>query len=355
MCVRGGSDPPLGVLYYTGHGLQYLGENYVVPSDVNLAQKAEGIARSSINVDREVLAQATLPNDGTCVLIFDACRNDPSKGREDLAGSFNQVIPPRGTIITYSTAAGRYAIAPRSAEANSIYTGILVDELRKANAQITVKDFLDAVRFRVRRYMSEHQDAFLRKHAQDPEVAANLSLRLSFALEKPPLLAIEETARKAEQDDWAVIERTIEPAERAKLLKAFIDRHPQSRFLQAAQVQLERAAISEAANEKTRVQIEKDVGDSEFRSDQAKALDGDKDAAYRVAQMFKDGTNSLRRDERRTVQWLRLASELGNGIASYQLYLYYRDRKLDREAVRYENAAREQGYTPPPRLDTRRG
>ena len=353
--VRGGSDPPLGVLYYTGHGLQYLGENYVVPSDVNLAQKAEGIARSSINVDREVLAQATLPNDGTCVLIFDACRNDPSKGREDLAGSFNQVIPPRGTIITYSTAAGRYAIAPRSAEANSIYTGILVDELRKANAQITVKDFLDAVRFRVRRYMSEHQDAFLRKHAQDPEVAANLSLRLSFALEKPPLLAIEETARKAEQDDWAVIERTIEPAERAKLLKAFIDRHPQSRFLQAAQVQLERAAISEAANEKTRVQIEKDVGDSEFRSDQAKALDGDKDAAYRVAQMFKDGTNSLRRDERRTVQWLRLASELGNGIASYQLYLYYRDRKLDREAVRYENAAREQGYTPPPRLDTRRG
>jgi len=114
-------------------------------------------------------------------------------------------------------------------------------------------------------------------------------------------------------------------------------------------------AVENLANEKTRVQIEKDVGDSEFRSDQAKALDGDKDAAYRVAQMFKDGTNSLRRDERRTVQWLRLASELGNGIASYQLYLYYRDRKLDREAVRYENAAREQGYTPPPRLDTRRG
>jgi hypothetical protein len=54
------------------------------------------------------------------------------------------------------------------------------------------------------------------------------------------------------------------------------------------------------------------------------------------------------------VQWLRHASELKNGIASYQLYAYYRDRQLDRDAVRYENAAREQGYTPPPRLDTRR-
>jgi hypothetical protein len=356
--LRGGTDPPLAVLYYTGHGLQYRGENYVVPSDVNLGQKADGIAGSSISVDREVIAQATLPNDGTCVLIFDACRNDPSKGKEDLAGSFNQVNPPRGTIITYSTAPGRYAIAPRSAEANSIYTGILVDELRKANAQITVKDFLDAVKFRVRRYMSEHQDAFLRRHAQDPEVAANLTLRLSFALYKPPVAVADkppDVPQKTGQDDWAAIERTIEPAERAKLLKAFIERHPQSPFLQAAQVQLERALISEAAGEKARVQIEKDVGDSEFRSDQAKALDGDKDAAYRVAQMFEKGTNGVPRDERKMVQWLRLASELKNGIASYQLYLHYRDRKLDRDAVRYENAAREQGYTPPPRLDTRRG
>jgi hypothetical protein len=357
--VRGGSDPPLAVLYYTGHGLQYLGENYVVPSDVNLAQKADGIARGSINVDREVLAQAVLPNNGTCVLIFDACRNDPSKGREDLAGSFNQVNPPRGTIITYSTAPGRYAIAPRSAEANSIYTGILVDELRKANAEITVKDFLDAVKFRVRRFMLENQDPFLRKHAQDPEVAANITLRLSFALQKAPRAPAADTAREAarkpEQDDWALIERTVEPAERAKLLKGFIDRYPQSALLQAAQVQLERAGIAEAASDKTRVQIEKDVGDSEFQSDQAKALDGDKDAAYRVAQMFKDGTNGLPRDERKMVQWLRLAAELKNGIASYQLYLYYRDRKLDRDAVRYENLARELGYTPPPRLDTRRG
>jgi hypothetical protein len=356
--VRGGTDPPLAVLYYTGHGLQYRGENYVVPSDVNLGQKADGIAGSSISVDREVIAQATLPNDGTCVLIFDACRNDPSKSKEDLAGSFNQVNPPRGTIITYSTAPGRYAIAPRSAEANSIYTGILVDELRKANAQITVKDFLDAVKFRVRRYMSEHQDAFLRRHAQDPEVAANLTLRLSFALYKPRVAVADkppDVPQRTGQDDWAAIEHTIEPAERAKLLKAFIERHPQSPLLQAAQVQLERALISEAAGEKARVQIEKDVGDSEFRSDQAKALDGDKDAAYRVAQMFEKGTNGVPRDERKMVQWLRLASELKNGIASYQLYLHYRDRKLDRDAVRYENAAREQGYTPPPRLDTRRG
>ena len=97
------------------------------------------------------------------------------------------------------------------------------------------------------------------------------------------------------------------------------------------------------------------MGDAEFRTDQAKALDGDKDAAFRVANMFESGTNGVPHDERRMVQWLRHASELKNGIASYRLYLYYNSRGMDRDAVRYENLAREQGFTPPTRLSNVRG
>ena len=349
--LKSAPERALAVFYYTGHGIQHRGENYMVASDVPLSQRSDAIARASINIDQDIIGQASLPNDGTCVLIFDACRNDPAKVKTtDAASSFNQVNPPRGTVITFSTAPGRYAIAPLSADENSIYTGILVRELRKANADITVKDFLDHVKFEVRRYMQNHEEPFLRKHAQDPEVAANLALRMSFALEKapPPVAALEETA-------WSAIEQTIAPAERVKLLQDFIKAHPESRFRQAAEVQLERAQLSDAATRRNRVQIEQEVGDAEYRSDQAKALDGDKDAAFRVAQMFERGSNAVPKDERKMVQWLRHASELRNGIASYQLYLYYRDRQMDRDAVRFENLARDQGYTPPPRLDTRRG
>jgi hypothetical protein len=346
----GDGAPPLALLYYTGHGIQYLGENYMVPSDVSLEQRADSIARSCINIDREVIAEAGLPNDGTAILIFDACRNDPTRKPGDVSGSFNQVNPPRGTIITYSTAPGRFAIAPRSPDENSIYTAILVEELDKANASISVKDFLDTVKFRVKRFMESSEDKFLRTHAQDPEVAANLRLRMSLVLEKAPALLDDQ-----EEKAWALIDQTVAPAERIKLLKEFIGKFGSSRFLQAAQVQLERAVLSEAATQRNRVQIETTLGDSEFKADQAKALDGDKDAAFRVAQMFERGANGLPREERRMVQWLRHASELKNGIASYQLYLYYRDRLMDREAVRYENIAREQGYTAPARLDTRRG
>jgi TPR repeat protein len=97
------------------------------------------------------------------------------------------------------------------------------------------------------------------------------------------------------------------------------------------------------------------IGDANFRQEQAKGLEGDRDAAYRVAQMYKSGSNGVPRDERQMVQWLLHASSLKSGAASYQLYQYYLELKLDRDAVFFENRAIEQGFTPPPRLDPRRG
>jgi hypothetical protein len=347
----------LGLFYFSGHGIQYRlpedkqTQNYIVPGDVALDQNVSGIAKASINIDRELIGQASLPNDGSVVLIFDACRNEPGKDPKDRSGSFNQVNPPPGTVITYSTAPGRYAIAPKSEHENSIYTRFLVQELQKANADITIKDFLDQVKFEVKRYMEGHQEEFLRRHAQDPEVAANLRLRMSFALERVAPPVIDDSEQKA----WAAIERTIVPAERVKLLQDFIATYKTSRFLQAAQVQLERASITEAATQRNRVQIDTAIGDQQFRADQQKALDGDKDAAFRVAGMFRDGSQGVPRDERRMVQWLRHASELKNGIASWELYLYYRDRQILREEVRYLKLATDQGYTPPPTISNIRG
>jgi TPR repeat protein len=96
-------------------------------------------------------------------------------------------------------------------------------------------------------------------------------------------------------------------------------------------------------------------GDEEFRREQAKALSGDRDAMFRVAQMFRQGSNGVTRDEGRMVAWLRQASERDHKVASYQLYLHYVDRGLDRHAIHYEKLALRQGYVLPVRLDPRRG
>jgi TPR repeat protein len=106
---------------------------------------------------------------------------------------------------------------------------------------------------------------------------------------------------------------------------------------------------------RNQVSADTGIGDGEFRKEQEKALAGDRDAALRVAQMFKSGSNGVPRDDKRMTQWLLHASSLNNGAASYQLYLHYLDLRLDRDAVFFENRAVEQGFTPPPRLDPRRG
>jgi hypothetical protein len=71
--------------------------------------------------------------------------------------------------------------------------------------------------------------------------------------------------------------------------------------------------------------------------------------------MFRAGSNGVPKDEKRMLQWLLHASQLSNGAASYQLYQYFLDQRLDRDAVYFENRAIDQGFTPPPRLDPRRG
>ena len=61
---------------------------------------------------------------------------------------------------------------------------------------------------------------------------------------------------------------------------------------------------------------EADLGDSLFKAEQALGLEGDAEAAYRVAQMFRHGHHGVPRDERRMIQWLHHASELEHGAAS---------------------------------------
>jgi hypothetical protein len=51
---------------------------------------------------------------------------------------------------------------------------------------------------------------------------------------------------------------------------------------------------------------------------------------------------------------MQYAAALGNGIASYDLALYYRRVNQPQLAAQYEALARSLGYTPPPSLDNRR-
>src|SRR5687768_13802778 len=91
---------------------------------------------------------------------------------------------------------------------------------------------------------------------------------------------------------------------------------------EAAPASADQQFTPEERLKRNQVSAEAAIGDGEFRAQQQKGLSGDREAAYRVAQMFKAGSNGVPRDEKRMVQWLLHASSLNHGAASYQLYQY---------------------------------
>lgn len=160
--------------------------------------------------------------------------------------------------------------------------------------------------------------------------------------------------------DWVGSPPAPSPAGPSDPIAALVAPAPSAEPAAAApsepmQLRADPGLAAEAQLEREEIRPETRLGDAAFRSEQARALAGDANAAMRVARMYAEGSNGVPRDERTMVLWLKHASLLDHAGASYQLYLYYLARGLDRDAVRYERRAVRQGYTLPVRLDNRRG
>ena len=116
------------LVYFSGHGVQDKGKNYLLPVDVNL-NNASSIPEITVSIDR---ALKTIESAGANVNIFilDACRNAPfedGKARTAQVG-LGEVTPGRGTLIAFSTSPGGIA-ADGKAGGNSAFTAALASTL----------------------------------------------------------------------------------------------------------------------------------------------------------------------------------------------------------------------------------
>ena len=127
------------LLYYAGHGAQVDGHNYLIPVNEDITGD-DDIARKSADMS-ELVEQLAGLQEGTNILILDACRNNPYKkaafktadGRLiRLRGATNsglaRVEAPNGTLVAFSTAPGAIAMDGRGYE-NSLYTKHLLDNM----------------------------------------------------------------------------------------------------------------------------------------------------------------------------------------------------------------------------------
>ena len=123
----------VALFYFSGHGAQVNGENYLIPINENI-QTGSDIRYKAVNA-QYVLAKMEEANNQTNIIILDACRNNPFKGFKSQQQGFAPMIANRGTFIAYATSPGAVALEDPSAR-NSFYTKHLLIALQKRGLMI---------------------------------------------------------------------------------------------------------------------------------------------------------------------------------------------------------------------------
>jgi len=139
----------VGLFYFAGHGVQFQGNNYLLPVDVTIGTEREIQERSFslaglLNKTREM-------SDVTNIVVLDACRNNPfsqydlNKGRSanpggnkikmpELDTGLSKLDAPPNTLIAFATAPGH--IARDGKGRNSPYTAKLIRSMMRSGLSI---------------------------------------------------------------------------------------------------------------------------------------------------------------------------------------------------------------------------
>jgi len=123
----------VGLIYYSGHGIEFRGRNYLLPVDAVIQQEEE-IPRLAVDAT-QIADTASRTKVGTLILILDACRNAPIfASTRSVDVGLVEMLPPRGSIIAFSAGPGQ--IAADGTARNSPYTEALLQQMQIPNRKI---------------------------------------------------------------------------------------------------------------------------------------------------------------------------------------------------------------------------
>jgi hypothetical protein len=141
----GGVQPgDVALLYYSGHGVQISGENYLLPIDFRGADEVS-LRRRSISVS-EVEERLAQRGARVRILILDACRDNPFRGTRSGVHGLAQYAA-EGALIAYATAPGSTA-SDNAAASNGLFTTHLLTALRTPG--LTATELFRTIREQVR-------------------------------------------------------------------------------------------------------------------------------------------------------------------------------------------------------------
>lgn len=123
----------VGLVFYSGHGMQVKGVNYLIPTQANPQNEAD-LGDQCVNMDYVMRAIEEAGN-GLNIFIVDACRNNPfrSFSRSGEKG-LSMVDTPKGSYIVYATKPG--SVASDGTGRNGLFTSKLLQYINTEGLNI---------------------------------------------------------------------------------------------------------------------------------------------------------------------------------------------------------------------------
>ena len=236
--VLNGAD--IGVFFYSGHGLQVGGVNYLVPVDAILTS-LDALEFEMVRLD--LIQKIVERRSKTSILFLDACRNNPlarnlARALGTCGAEIGRGLAPAesgaGTLISYSTQPGNVALDGEGR--NSPYTGPLVKRIVTKGQDLLTTLMLvrrDVLAATGNKQVPWDTNALTDRFYFNPGVVA--AAAAGVALEPP----LSEAAQA-----WALIKDTSDPA----ALKAFLGQFPDTVYAVLAQQRLTKQGSAQVAS-----------------------------------------------------------------------------------------------------------
>ena len=201
------------LFYYSGHGLQTKGENYLMPIDAELKSEADvRYACLPLNLLLDKLDESGCPMK---IIVLDACRNNPFVKkwyRGDISQGLASVSPPKGTYITFSTAAG--SVASDGLGRNSPYTTAFLETLEEPN--LSLFDFFNEVGQKVLTKTNGDQDPWTNHNTMRGKFLFNISANSKDSGISKQQSVLPTWLSKKSANEWIGISVPIPDKEEAK-------------------------------------------------------------------------------------------------------------------------------------------
>jgi len=140
----------VGLFYFSGHGIEVDGQNYLIPIDAKLDEKSDAEFEAiSLNKITKKMQNA---KNRLNIVILDACRNDPFSRSAGVGGLAK--TEPIGLFVSYSTGAGSVASDGKAGE-NGLFTKYLVQNMKRS---LDLQDVFQQTREDV--YVASNQKQF---------------------------------------------------------------------------------------------------------------------------------------------------------------------------------------------------